>query len=78
MFNLPIKRHPTIKSCYLTLDDKYLLWKDEFDNWFWAILNESTKEYETRGSKNRTLNSCKFEVMQDIREAQEEQQLWGE
>lgn len=74
--NLTLKKHPTIKSCYLTHDDKYLIGKDEFHNWFWSVLNEQTKEYEVREKKQRTLNSCKYAVNNDIQDNQDEQQLW--
>ena len=75
-FNLSLKKHPTAKSCYLTHDDKYLIGKDEFHNWFWSVLNEQTKEYEVKSKKHRTMNSCKHEVRNDIQDNKNEQQLW--
>ena len=77
-FNLPLKKHPTAKNCYLTHDDRYLIGKDEFHNWFWSVLNERTKQYEVKSRKNRTMNSCKHEVINDIQETLDDKELWGE
>ena len=79
MTRLKLKKHKVLPSAYVTDDEKYLIYKDPNEKkWRWGLYVPHTKKYAPQSILFRTLEDCKFDVLEQLNNEPQDEKLWEE
>jgi hypothetical protein len=75
---MKLKKHPTQKQCYLTLDDRFKIVKTDENKWAWFELDGKGNYHRYDTKEYRTRSWCEMEIINANAQVETEEALWND